>query len=93
MTTTAIILYPELLPLSLCQSMYNPIIPLRLENILDALSVSSEDGGIKINITRSLISDLIKRIYIASVNTIFRGNNHYLKMLSIHYFTMNKTEF
>ena len=73
--------------------MYNLIILLRLKDILNAPSISSKDSGIRVNITRSLISDVLKRIYIASVNTIFRGSNRYLKILSIYCLPINKTIF
>jgi len=91
--TIAIMLCPELPLLGLHQSIHNLTIPLRLKDILDAPSISSKDGRIGVNITQSLISDLIKRIYTASVNTIFRGSDYYLKMLNIYCLTVNKTKF
>ena len=45
------------------------------------------------NITQSLILDALKRIYTASVNTVFRDSNRYPKMLSIYCLTVNKTKF
>ena len=42
---------------------------------------------------RSLILDILKRIYIDSVNTIFRDSNRYPKILSIYYLPINKTIF
>ena len=54
-----------------------------------APSTSSKDGGIGLNITRSLILDVIKRIYTASVNSIFRDNNYYSNMLSMHYLNIS----
>ena len=65
--------------------MHNLIIPLRLKDILNAPSISSEDNRIRVNITRSLILDIIKRIYIAGVNSIFRDSDYYPNMLSMHY--------
>ena len=88
-TTAAIILYPKLLLLGLYQSTYNPSILFRLKNILAALSISSKDSRIRLNITQSLILDIIKRLYIASINSIFRDSNHYSKMLSIYCLNIN----
>ena len=91
--TAAIILYPKLLLLGLYQSIYNPTIPLKLKDILAALSISSKDGGIRLNITRSFILDIIKRLYIAGINSIYRDSNYYSKMLSIYYLNINQTKF
>jgi hypothetical protein len=73
--------------------MYDLIILLRLKDILNAPSISSEDKGIRVNIIRSLILDALKRIYIDGVNTIFRDSNRYPKILSIYYLPINKTTF
>ena len=69
--------------------MYNLIILLRLKDILAAPSISGKDGGIGLNITRSLILDAIKRLYIASINSIFRDSNYYPKILSIYCLNIN----
>jgi hypothetical protein len=69
--------------------MHNPIILLRLKDILATPSISSEDGRIRLNITRSLILDAIKRLYIASINSIFRDSDRYPKMLSIYCLNIN----
>ena len=47
----AIVLCPELPLLGLYQGMHNPIIPLRLKNILNAPSISGENNKIGVNIT------------------------------------------
>ena len=73
--------------------MHNLIILLRLKDILNAPSISSKDNRIRVNITRSLILDTLKRIYIDGVNTIFRDSNRYPKILSIYYLPVNKTIF
>ena len=73
--------------------MYNLIILLRLKDILDAPSISSEDSGIGLSIIRSLILDAVKRIYITGVSSIFRDSNYYSKILSIYYLPINKTIF
>ena len=73
--------------------MHNLTILLRLKDILAAPSISSKDGRIRLNITRSLILDAIKRLYIASINSIFRDSNRYSKMLSIYYLNTNQTKF
>jgi len=69
--------------------MHNLIILLRLKDILATPSISSKDSRIGLNITRSLILDAIKRLYIASINSIFRDNNRYSKMPSIYYLNIN----
>ena len=73
--------------------MHNLIILLRLKDILNAPSISSKDNRIRVNIIQSLILDILKRIYIDSVNTIFRDSNCYPKILSIYYLPVNKTTF
>ena len=73
--------------------MHDLIILLRLKDILNAPSISSKDKEIRVNITRSLILDALKRIYIDGVNTIFRDSNRYPKMLSIYCLPINKTTF
>jgi hypothetical protein len=73
--------------------MHDLIIPLRLKDILNTPSISSKDNRIRVNIIRSLILDALKRIYIDSVNTIFRDSDRYPKMLSIYYLPINKTTF
>ena len=87
--TAAIILYPKLLLLGLYQSIYNPTIPLKLKDILAALSISSKDGGIRLNITRSFILDIIKRLYTASINFVFRDSDCYPTMLSMYCLNIN----
>jgi len=73
--------------------MHNLIIPLRLKDILAAPSISSKDSRIRLNITRSLILDAIKRLYIAGINSVFRDSNCYPKMLSMYYLNINQTKF
>jgi len=60
---------------------------------LAASSISSKNGRIRLNITRSLILDIIKRLYIAGINSIFRDSNYYPKILSIYYLNINQTKF
>jgi len=92
-TTAAIVLCPKLPPSGLRQGIYNLTIPLRLKDILNAPSISSEDNRIGVNIIRSLISDALKRIHTDGVNTIFRDSDRYPKMLSVHCLPVNKTIF
>ena len=89
----AIILCFELLTLSLYQSIYNLIIPLRLKNILDASSIFNKDSRIRLSIIQSLILNTIKRIHIASITSVFKDSNYYSKMLSIHCLNIKKTKF
>ena len=91
--TAAIILYPKLLLLGLCQSIYNLIILLRLKDILNSPNISSEDNRIRVNITQSLILDALKRIHTDSINTVFRDSNRYPKMLNMYCLPVNKTMF
>src|SRR5467141_272965 len=67
MTTAALVLCPELPPSGLRQSMHNPTIPLKLDNIFNSPAISGMDGGIGLEITRNLISDAIKRIHAESI--------------------------
>ena len=69
--------------------MYDLIILLRLKDILNAPSISSKDNRIRVNIIQSLILDIIKRNYIASISFIFRSSNYYSKILSIYYLNIN----
>jgi len=92
-TTAAIVLCPKLLPLGLCQGIHDPTIPLRLKDILNAPSISSEDNRIRVNITQSLILDALKRIYTDGVNTVFRDSNYYPKMPHMYCLSVNKTTF
>ena len=73
--------------------MHNPTIPLGLKDILNAPGISSKDNRIRVNITRSLILDALKRIYIDGVNIVFRDSNRYPKILSMYYLPINKTTF
>jgi len=73
--------------------MHNLIILLRLKDILNAPSISSKDNRIRVNIIRSLILDVLKRIYINSVNTVFRDSDCYPKMPYIYCLPINKTTF
>jgi len=73
--------------------MHNLTIPLRLKDILAAPSISSKDSRIGLNITRSLILDAIKRLYIAGINSIFRDSNRYPKIPSMYCLNINQTKF
>jgi len=73
--------------------MYDLTIPLRLKDILNTSIISGKDNGIRVNITRSLILDALKRIYTDSVNTVFRDSDCYPKMPHMHYLPVNKTTF
>ena len=89
MITVVIVLCPKLLLSGLRQSIYNLTILLRLKDILNTPSISSKDSRIGLNITQCLILDIIKRIYIDSVNSIFRDSNRYPNILSIYYFNIS----
>ena len=69
--------------------MYNPTILLRLKDILAAPSISGEDGGIGLSIMWSLILDVIKRLYTAGVDFVFKDSDCYPKMPSIYCLNMN----
>jgi len=73
--------------------MHDLTIPLRLKDILNAPGISGKDNRIRVNITRSLILDALKRIYTDGVNTVFRDSDCYPKMLSMHCLPINKTMF
>jgi len=92
MTTAALVLCPELPPSGLRQSMHNPTIPLKLDNIFNSPAISGMDGGIGLEITRSLISDAIKRIHADGVNRVFTPGS-YPQMPNIDCLKANKTQF
>lgn len=93
MTTAAIVLCPGLPPSGLRQSMHDPTMLLKLEDILAAPGISGEDGGIGLNITQSPISDAIKRIHTAGVNSVFGDSDCYPNMPSLYCLNVNKTRF
>jgi hypothetical protein len=92
MTTAALVLCPELPPSGLRQSMHNPTIPLVVDDIFNAPAISGMDGGIGLDISRSLIADAIKRVYADGVNMVFRHSN-YPQMPNINCLKANKTQF
>ena len=93
MTTAAIVFCLRLLLLGLHQSIYNPIIPLRLKDILTALSIFGEDNGIGLSIMQSLILNAIKKLYTVSVNSVFKNSDCYSKMPNMHCLNINQTKF
>ena len=73
MTTAALILCPELPLDGLRQSMHNPAVPLKLHDIFNSPGISGDEIGP--DITRSLISDAIRRVHRTGVNHIFQNSN------------------
>ena len=67
----------------------NLIILLRLKDILAAPSTFSKDSRIGLNIIQSLIFYIIKRIYIASIDSKVRDSNYYSNILSIYYLNIS----
>jgi len=72
--------------------MHNPTIPLKLDNIFNSPAISGMDGGIGLEITRSLISDAIKRIHADGVNRVFTHGS-YPQMPNIDCLKANKPQF
>lgn len=66
LTTAAIVLCPELSTTGLTQSMHDPSVELRFEDLLKTPATVGDDIGP--DITRNLISDAIKRIHDIGVN-------------------------
>ena len=93
MTMAIIVFCFGLLFLGLHQSMHNSIIPLRLKNILTAPSIFNKNNKIGLSIMQSLISNAIKRLYTAGIDFVFRDNNCYFKMPSMHCLNINQTKF
>jgi hypothetical protein len=91
LTTAAIVLCPELPVTGLDQSMHNPTIELSLHDILNGSAISGDDIGVEI--TRSLISDAVKRIHNDSVSKVFARTDLYSEMPTIHRITTTKTEY
>lgn len=72
--------------------MHNPTIPLVVADIFDAPAISGMNDGIGLDITRSLITDAIKRVHADGVNMVFRHGN-YPQMPNINCLKTNKTQF
>ena len=75
--TTTIIHCPKLLLLGLQQSMYNLLIKLSIIDIFKVPTISRDNNSIRVAIIRSLILNIVKRVYMSSVNKVFRGSNLY----------------
>jgi hypothetical protein len=90
--TTAVLLYcPDMPSTGLQQSMHDPTIPLRLDDIFRSPGISGSEHAP--TITRALISDAIRRIYPAGVDKVFSGSDQYPKMPVIDRIKAEKTEF
>lgn len=92
MTTAAIIFYSELSSSDLQQMMHNSTISLYIHDIFSAPGISDDDG-IKLNISRSLIADAIKKLHSFSINHIFTNTDSYFKMPSLQSICVNKIWF
>jgi hypothetical protein len=93
MTTAAIILCPELPSSGLHQVMHNPTVPLRVHDIFSAPGISDDDS-IGLDISRSLITDAIKRLHPSSVSRIFTdSDDSYPKMPRLQSIRADKTRF
>jgi hypothetical protein len=93
MTTAALIHCPELPPTGLLQSMHNPTIPLNIHDIFSSPAISGNDNGLGVNITRSLISDAIKRLHTNSVNRVFNACDSFPQMPEIQVLPTNQTKY
>jgi hypothetical protein len=74
-TTATIILCPELPSSGLYQVMHNLIMPLYVYDIFSAPGISGGDS-VGLDILRSLITNVIKRLHPLSVSRIFTDNNN-----------------
>ena len=57
--------------------MYNLLIKLSIIDIFKAPTISRDNNSIRVAIIRSLILDIVKRVYMSSINKVFRGSNLY----------------
>jgi len=91
MITAAIIFCSELSFFSLYQMMHNLIILFCVHDIFSALKISNDDD-IELNISRSLIINIIKKFHSFSINHIFTNNNNnsYFKMSSFQFICVDK---
>ena len=90
LTTTAIIYYPKLPLLGLCQLIYNLTIPLNIKDIYRSFGFGDE---LLLQISRYLIANIIKGIYLTSIERIFKDSDFFPQMLSIQYISNRKTKF
>jgi hypothetical protein len=91
MTTAAVVICPELPTSGLTQSMHNPILPLNMHDIFGSPAISGDNIGVEIS--RSLISDEIKRIHPSSVKRVFTESDRYPKMPNIQVLPSRKTKY
>ena len=93
MITAAIIFCSELSFSDLHQIMHNSTMLFCIHNIFSALRISDDDD-VELNISRSLIIDMIKKLHSFSINYIFTNNdNSYFKISSFQSIHVNKIWF
>ena len=90
LTTTTVIYCPKLPLLGLRQLIYNPTIPLNIKDIYRSPGFSNE---LLLYISRYLITNAIKGIYLTSIERIFKDSNLFPQMLSIRYISNKKTRY
>ena len=90
LTTTVIIYCPKLPPLGLYQLIYNPTILLNIKDIYHSPSFGDE---LLLQISHYLIANIIKGIYLTSIEHIFKDSDLFPQMLSIQYISNRKTKF
>jgi hypothetical protein len=90
-TTAAVVYCPDIPPTGLQQSMHDPTIPLRVDDIFNSPGISGSEHAP--TITRALISDAIKKIHTSGVIKVFMGSDQYPKMPNIDRIKPEKTEF
>jgi hypothetical protein len=93
MTTAALVYCPELPLTGLRQSMHNPTVPLNIHDIFGSPAISGNDRGVGNNITRSLISDAIKRLHTSSIDLVFNDSDSFPQMPGIQVLPSNKTQY
>ena len=77
-----IVFYSELLFSDLYQIMHNLTMSFCIHNIFSAFRIF-DDNDVELNISKSLIIDVIKKLHSFSINHIFINNdNSYFKMSS-----------
>jgi hypothetical protein len=73
LTTTAIVICPEISDSGFQQFMHDKTKDLDIRNIFNAPAISSDDNGIKIRIFTYLISEAIQKVHGSAINAIFNG--------------------
>ena len=85
-----IVFCSELSSFNLHQMMHNSTMLFCVHDIFFASEIS-DNNNVKLNISRNLITDVIKKLHSFSINHIFtNNNNNYFKISSFQFICVNK---